>query len=336
MGLAPWVWSQALITEVYALATLLGSLVVFATAWASTRGGWTWALVGLCLGLAVSTHVTLVFLLPYVWLAGRPHRWLLALGVLAGLVPYALLPLFGPWPQPWGDASTWQGWLEFVSGRIYWGNAFSLPLANWPLRLAAWVSLSSRQFTPVGMVLVIAGAVKQWTEGHSRVRGALAAWLLVSLYAIGYNSADSWVYLVAFVPLLASFLVDGLEWLGENRVAPAWGMLLPVALFMLNLREMSLARDREALLWLERVATEAPRGAVVLSREDRHTFALWYAVEGARLRPDLLVVDERLWGYAPYDTFLQEHEGRRVATPEQFAQGRPLCEVDSEGEMSCE
>lgn len=119
LAFSSWLWSQALITEVYATAALVGSLVCLAVQWARVRRFLPWALVGLSLGLGVSTHMTLLFLLPFV-IVGRPVHWLgLGAGLLVGLAPYGMLPLRGPWPQPWGDLNTLAGWAEYVSARMY-------------------------------------------------------------------------------------------------------------------------------------------------------------------------------------------------------------------------
>ncbi|TET51734.1 MAG: DUF2723 domain-containing protein, partial [Anaerolineales bacterium] len=61
LGLAPLVWSQALIAEVYSAAAFFAALVVLL---ALLRGP-AWAL-GLALGLGAGAHPTLVFLAPVV------------------------------------------------------------------------------------------------------------------------------------------------------------------------------------------------------------------------------------------------------------------------------
>ena len=228
-----WFWSQALITEVYTAAALLTSWVLWLSESRNARGGVAWALTGFALGLAVSVHPTTIFLLPYVSLSGRPRWRSFVPGLLVGLVPYAVLPLFGPWPQPWGDLRSMDGWLAYVSARIYWGNAFSLPLASWPSRLLAWGALCARQFTPVGAVLVFLGVVYGASD-RRRLVGAILSFILVSLYAIGYNSPDSWVYLVAFLPLVASYFARGLQWAVDRGLPAALGGLIPVALVLLN------------------------------------------------------------------------------------------------------
>ena len=366
LAFSPWLWSQALITEVYATAALLVGLLLWLCEWAQARGGWWWGLVGLGLGLAVSTHVSTIFLVPYIAARSWRDSPRVLPGLAVGLLPYVVLPLAGPWPQPWGDLRSMAGWLHFVSARFYWGNAFGLPAALWPSRTLAWVVLSLRQFTPVGALLLMVGATRvmggRSNEGAMDARGwhqGIARWLrwvrsepsarevlggglslgLVSLYAIGYDAADSWVYLVAYLPLGALYVAGGIDAVADSGVPVAAGLLLPLALVVLNGRALNLAHDQEATVWLERTLLRLPDRAIVLTADDRHTFALWYAVDALGRRRDLLVVDERLLGFEPYDEFLRR-EGADGAVWDDvdavgFAGERPVCAVDVEGEVRC-
>ena len=131
-------WSQAVITEVYTMAALLASIAVLLAVLARQKGSvGAWFGAGLAFGLAVSTHLTVALLAPAILLS-RGIRWrALLAGWLFGLVPYGLLVFRGVWPQPWGDLRSLGAWIDFVSARLYWGNAFALPLVHWPRRLVA-------------------------------------------------------------------------------------------------------------------------------------------------------------------------------------------------------
>ncbi len=371
LAFSSWLWSQALITEVYATAALLVGIVLWLCEWAQTRGGWWWGLVGFCLGLAASTHLSTVLLVPYIAARSWRDSPRVLPGLAVGLLPYVLLPLAGPWPQPWGDLRSMAGWLHYVSARFYWGNAFGLPAALWPSRTLAWVVLSLRQFTPVGALLLMLGAASAagwgvgrrpnrrevglrsgwlqrvverlrclWSDPSSReILGSAVSLGLVSLYAIGYDAADSWVYLVGYLPLGALYVAGGIDAVGDLGVPVAAGLLLPLALVVLNGRALNLAHDQEATVWLERTLLRLPDRAIVLTAADRHTFALWYAVDALGSRRDLLVVDERLLGFEPYDEFLRR-EGADGAVWDDvdavgFAGERPVCAVDLEGGVRC-
>ena len=334
---ASWVWSQAVITEVYTMAALLASIAVLLAVLARQKGSvGAWFGAGLAFGLAVSTHLTVALLAPAILLS-RGIRWrALLAGWLFGLVPYGLLVFRGVWPQPWGDLRSLGAWIDFVSARLYWGNAFALPLVHWPRRLVAWGALLSRQFTAPGLLLACVGLAQLWRRTRLEAIGLSVTFGLASVYAITYNSADSWVYLVAFLPLLAVALGHGLQWAVGRGVPQAFTIVLPAALLLLNWPNMNLRRSNDARQWLDATLPKVPAQAVVVTREDEHTFALWYATEALGLRDDLLVVDQRLLPYPFYQAYLTEVRGVAAGEPEKLViQGRTLCEIDVQGELLC-
>ena len=200
LGLAPIFWSQALITEVYALAAFFTALVVVF----ALRGGPGWAL-GLAWCVGMGSHPTLLFLAPLVaWRAwgnrGGRLRRLAQAGLLVllgwGAMYGPVLLARGGTPSAWGDVSTLGGWWALVSGQLYRGYVFGLPLTAWPQRLLAWMGLMARQFTPFGVALAGLGWLHLWRELRPLAAASALAFGAFSLYAIGYNTADSLVYLV--------------------------------------------------------------------------------------------------------------------------------------------
>ncbi len=318
LALAPLFWSQAIIVEVYTPAALGVAL---------TLGRFPPHLLGLFWGITLSTHPVTLLLAPALIPRAIPptgEAWPSLrrfLGGLAlGLLPYLLMPLCGPWPQPWGDLRTPRGWWAMVTAQLYRGYLFALPLRDWPRRSLAWAALLARQFTPPGAALMLIGLRRrrQWGEALTL--------LLWSLYTIGYNTPDSLVYLVPLLPLLAHRMGEGLAW-SLAQVGERWrwiAILLPLTLLTLHAGELSLRHDREAVAWLEATLTDLPRRAVVVTTQERHTFALWYAQEALHRRRDLLVVDRHLWNYPPYRAYLVARTGVAATRPEDFAQGRDL------------
>ncbi len=376
VGFAPLFWSQSLITEVHAAAAACVALTLVAVEARSAFGA------GLGWGLALAVHPTTIFLAP--WLLGRgadaPRRAFLdaprgasaprqtrqswgtdvpcrayvqayvqfVVGLALGLSLYALPLLRGAGPEPWGDARTLAGWLEFSTARLYWGYAFALPLVEWPGRIVAWAALLARQFTPVGALLVLYGLTRWARRAPGEVLGWLAAWGALNVYAIGYATHDSLVYLVGLLPLMIYPLVEGargmMVFITEAQSSRRFFaichlpflrasvviVLLPLALLALNWGALDLSRDTEAAMWARTTLAQAPPEAVVLVAGDRHTFALWYAQDALALRPDVLLISRNFWSQPAYREFLAQHAGVTVAEPEEFAGVRPLCEVEEE------
>ena len=131
---------------------------------------------------------------------------------------------------------------------------------------------------------------------------------------MGYDTADSLVYLAPGLPLAALWLARGLEegarWLERRLPRGAWLiLLLPLLQMLLLWGAMDLRGDRSAMAWAERVLDEAPPEAVLLTAQDAHTFTLWYAHHVLGRRPDVVILDRDLWGRPSYRRMVGERLG---------------------------
>jgi hypothetical protein len=337
---APGLWSQAVITEVYALnalfvAALLWLMWRWRAAAASGARAWPWlTAIGLVFGLGLGNHLTLALMLPavviWLWLAqgqkagrgaGRSWRWPLAAFAL-GLSTYAYLPWASAQQAPinWGDASTVSGFRWVVSGEIYRGLVLGVPLAHLPGRLAAWGAEANQQLGggPWGALLALLGI---WRLERADRRGwwaTLAVAALFSVYAIGYNAADSYVYLIPAWAVASLWLAHGIAWLAEQvaaRISRRWALIgvlalslgLPIIAAARHWAEMDLSREHTASVFVAQVLAEAAPDAVILVGGDQPTFALWYARYGLRQRPDLIPVNVHLYGFEWYQSALARH-----------------------------
>ncbi|MCA9936618.1 MAG: DUF2723 domain-containing protein [Anaerolineales bacterium] len=293
-----FVWGQAVIAEVYGLNVLLVALFLWAL-----LGERPYPLTGLLLGLSLTTHLTSAFLIPLALALVPTRNWpKLGVGLLAGLTPFLLLPLFayGSSPVVWGNPTTWQGWWWLVSGRIYHPNAFALPAAQWLPRLREWALLAAG-----GMASL---QVCKWQGASNKPANLLtckptylllATFFLYFLYAFFYNTLDAAALLLPGVLLLVLLLAPILRQLGR------WGWLLPLALLLLNFNGQNLRGDAGVRPFAITVLEEAPNEAILLTPGNESIFALWYfqTVEG--LRPDVILVDKNLFAFDWYRARLQ-------------------------------
>jgi hypothetical protein len=238
-GLAPLIWSQAVITEVYALQAFLILLILYLYAFAkpgpasgaeqSRLSRWR----GLALGLAMGNHLTTILLVPVALLLGcihsqpepygGPHAarsWFRTLKLDAasllrqlvwfslGLCLYLIIPLraLAHPPINWGNAVTPQRLWWLVSGQLYQSYYLEFTLAGLWERIQAWAALLLEQFGLPGVLLGVIGLL---VFGSRSRLYALTAWMAaVSLaFAFLYRSEDSYVYLI---PLFISFAI----WIG--------------------------------------------------------------------------------------------------------------------------
>jgi hypothetical protein len=346
LAFAPLFWSQAIIVEVYAFAAFCASLVMYLT----LRDAPAW-LREFVLGIGMGAHPILIFLFLFVGRAARPLAGRLpalrALGgfLLGWLAMYGVvLVAHNRAVSPWGDVTTLDGWWSFVSGQIYRGYVFALPLVELPQRIVAFAATLIRQFTPLGAIIAGAGAWRLWGEQRAVALASLITFALVSIFAIAYNTADSIVYLVAVLPIAALWLAFGLESLTSHvtrHTSPVSRftfhvshftfhvllLLLPILSLALFWNEMNLHDDHTAINWVNQILSTAPRNAILVTARDAHTFTLWYARDVLQKRTDVIVLDRDLWQYESYRKMMMTLFGFADDLVFENKDGRPIVEV---------
>jgi hypothetical protein len=323
-------WSQALIAEVYALhavfaaAVLLLVISLFREAAPVHRRMALWAAAFL-LGLGAGNHLSLILMTPALVLATvwcvwptdrRTSTWLGACGfLLIGLSIYLILPLRAQSGSPinWGDPRTLDRFFWLVSGRLYQRYLFALPLEVIPERVAAWAAILRQEFGLWGVGLGLVGIWHLFTENRRRFILMLLIYFPCVIYALGYDTTDSYVYLVLSDIIFAVWIGCGmwrlwLEWQRATTRWSAWVGILPALLSLVlvllpllsHWDTMDLSDDWEAWEYAEQSLDGAAPAALVLTHGDRSTFALWYAHFGRSMRPDLAVINISLWNYSWY------------------------------------
>jgi hypothetical protein len=314
-------WSQATIIEVYALAALATVLVLWLAARIQPSSGLAaWFALGCAWGLAVGAHLTLLLLLPTLLIVVWPSRsrrgvFGLAAGAAVGLAAFAYLPLAAAADPPvnWGAASTWSGFWWLVSGKPYRAYLFALPWSALPSRIGAWLQLWAHQFTPFGLALALLGLWTMPERGAGRWAAATCLlWAATAAYALGYDTTDSYVYLLPGYLMTAIWLAYGAMTVAEEGLrGSARRQLAGTAVLVLlaaipiwtgwhNYHALDLSQEREAVVWVAALDSALPPDTLLITGQDRHTFALQYVQLLTGWRPDMLVVDGELLRYPWY------------------------------------
>jgi hypothetical protein len=384
-GLSPLLWSQAVITEVYTLHAFFVALILWLMVsrqvvfWSQNvkRINLVWLdrLGGLIFGLALGNQITVIFLLPF-WLIHdlfkeqeehtAPSPWNLrflansihwrslvrrVIWLLLGLSVYLTIPLRARSASPvnWGNPVDWDGLWWLVSGSIYQDRVFRLELEYvWP-RLRTWAGMLQNQFGLPGLAVGFYGLF----YGHPKRKGfyLLTGWIMLaySIFAIGYNSSDSYTLLLPAFLAFALWFGLGCASLLEWITGRPWGFWkLPVgigilAVFILinaatHYSSVDASDACEADAFVETVFAAAPERAILFTQEDRDTFALWYHHYALGERPDLRVVVQPHLGYAWYCRTLESvypdliFPAEATLTMETFKElnRRPVCRVELE------
>ncbi len=330
-GLAPLLWSQAVITEVYALHAFLVALIILLSTGPRSEHGRRFmdGLRGLVLGLALGNHLTILLLLPVVLFVnssrsqetGRRRR--LDWGAFArqgiffsfGTLIYLFLPAWAGARPPvnWGNAVTPGRLWWLLSAQLYQDQLLSVPLMEAWQRLGAWAALLLRQFGLLGLLLGAASLF--FFQPRSRLfQVTLWTFVVYSLFAVGFGTFDSYVYLI---PALLAFSV----WIGMGAAglldaitpdSPGLAFLAGIGMVvffgwlgMVHLPQVDAARDARAVQFGREVLAAAPPQAIVFAEGDRAVFSLWYFHYALRERPDMSVIAVDLLLFDWYQETLQ-------------------------------
>lgn len=348
-GLAPAIWSQAVITEVYALQNLLLVLFLWGLLDEEIPGGeWT---RGLLFGLATCNHLTTLLLLPLLLLRAAPEPGFVRpadlikriLACALGLTLYTTLPLRASFQPPinWGNPVTLENLWWLVSGRLYASYPFGISMADIFLRLRAVSGLLLEQFTIIGVLLGIYGLFSGMPQ--RTLRTSLWVFISFSCFAVFYGSYDSQVYLMpaylAFVIWLAYGIQDILRVIPPKLVQLA----VPLIVFGLMVRipltipSVDASHDPQAEQFGTRFVTTAPQNAIIFASGDKAVFTLWYFHYALGQRPDVIVIAEELLAYPWYTNTLAHTYPSLKISPNGTTQfeithintERPICSVSS-------
>ncbi len=312
-GLSPFVWGQALVTEVYALHGLLLMLCLHTLNIEHPRI--SEGLRGCLFGIAASNHITAMLMFPL--LAMRADGKLLSsksvyiqrgIGVVVGLSLYFSLPIrayFSP-PINWGNPSTLEGFWGLISGQLYLPYLSSLSLADVIQRLRAFSGLLLDQFTWAGVIFGLYGLISSPPRRLLIQTGWMGmAFLSFSLF---YGTNDSQVYLLPFWLAFATWLAHGVQdvflWLpNRHRLQVYLTIVLFIALmiripFLFPIVDAS--EDQRAQDFIAKAVQVIPANALVFVDGDEQIFSLWYVQFAQHQRMDMVIVANGLLPYAWY------------------------------------
>ena len=317
-------WSQAVIGEVYALNALFASLLLYITVhlWPPHEKWLAPGLFGL-MGLSLGNHLSILFFMPaLIGLTKARWQWQRIVAALLafciGLSVYAIIPLRAATLPPinWGLATTWPNFLWLVSGEPYRQFLFSLPWAFVPTRIMAALRLLAESFMGWGIPVGLVGFYHFRQANRLFAYASLVAFFVILIYAIGYNTTDSYVYLLPALLIFALWLGWGLYefshtlppfWLSKYLTGAAL-LLLPLLSLFLNYSAQDLTQDYEAYMYARHSLQSVAPEAVIITDSDSRTFALWYGRYALKLRSDVAIVNTNLLPYAWYrQTLRQAH-----------------------------
>ena len=326
VGVSRELWSQSTITEVYALNALFVAFLMWAVLKlslrtdASTSTKSYWLLSVAFLGLGLGNHLTLAFVMipMFAWgylrwrRAAAPDADLkVALAFFLGLSVYLYAP-FASLANPvlnWGHPHNADGFWWMISGSLYQDYQFGVSPSDIPERLFDLGDLILAQFNFVGLVIVIVGVTFLWESQRGQTVASLAGMILVTAYAVGYDTVDSFLYLIPLFVLggiwmsagvvviltaggrlAASIKPHGGTGIGEWAVTGLILVAIPGFSLTTNYSDLDLSDDRSAIEYATDALDQAEPGSIIAVSGPGEVFSLWYQSYVADRDADVLVV----------------------------------------------
>jgi len=309
-GLSTTFWAQSTTANIRSLTALFTALcLALLLRWGEERSARRLVALGICFGLGVGHHSSLLLLgLPFLAyllaceprLPLQPRRWLPALGAfLASFVVLLYLPLrslmgtsFDPEP-----IRSWSGFVSHVLALGFRGDMFyfrSLP--ELLARLRVWLGIMGLEF---GTWLSLAALGAALVVGARRWRALLllaGVWAVNAFSALTYRAPQTVEYLIPSYVALAVLLGYGVGLVSRSGLRRSLlGVLVGLLLLAAALKGVAnypsfqlLHHDTSARDYAQAILRDAPQGAVVLSNWHRAT-PFWYLQQVEGLRPDVEV-----------------------------------------------
>ncbi|HET7478999.1 MAG TPA: DUF2723 domain-containing protein [Rubrobacteraceae bacterium] len=311
-GFGATFWSQAVIAEVYTLHVLLMALflltlLVWRARRREPRSDRYLLLASLLGGLAMTNHLTSVFLLPaaVIFMAVVDRRRLLDPALLLksagffalGLLPYLYLPVRASMDPPLVNAgpadnpSTLSGFLDLVSGGDFKGRMFVFGPGELPRRMSIYGEHLLDNLNPALLALAAVGLAYLALRDRAALILLGTFFVLNLVYALEYDIEDLEIYFVPTYLILCLTVSLGIQalltWARERRarrvLAPAIILLVLAAVLVYvpgTYRTVDRSGDYRGREIVETVARGTQPGSAVLY----HGRSLHYMqlVEGRR------------------------------------------------------
>jgi len=366
-GLSPLIWSQAVITEVYALQALFVILILYLSSDISLLyfpQKQLDRLMGLTFGLAMGNHITTILLLPVflspiffrnqLTVTGEIEKRQPGLSSLMrrlkwlgmGLLVYFVLPLraISQPPVNWGNPVTLGGFGWLVSGKLYQDQLFVLTLSSVWSRVQAVAALLIGQFGVPGLTVGLFGLIVFYRSSHL-YRNTIWTFFAYFTFSIVYATDDSFMYLIPAFLCFAIWIGLGMEGLMHipvqrfRKIGVAVCILFILYLFVLagiHWHQVDASKDLRAERFGEEVLVRAPANAIVFAKGDKAIFTMWYFHYALQRRPDLAVVVTDLLPFDWYqETLHTYYPNLELPGPFPFAETmveanpeRPVCYVE--------
>ncbi len=316
-ALSFYIWSQAVVAEVYSLHWLLVLLIFWGVLrWRQGGGrGWLYA-AALAAGLSLTNHVTSVLVFPglayLIFAPGPPGHvrprlmwrdWLISAGCgVAGLLPYLYLPL-RYMAEPGldyarkylaVDLTTWRGVIWTITGGPF---RDMLLTGSLPYRLHEGLLFGQYLLynsLVIGLILAALGAWRLMRQDRPLFWASLSGFALTAIFFINYAVFDKFSMYGVALWIMALWIGLGLEWLADQDL-PAWvtpslaGTLL-IAQVIIFFPQADVSQAYGVRARGEAIMAELPPNAIYFGTWET-VMVMEYLQIVEQSRPDLTIIN---------------------------------------------
>lgn len=316
-ALSFYIWSQAVVAEVYSLHWFLVLLIFWGVLrWRQGGGrGWLYA-AALAAGLSLTNHITSVLVFPglaYLLFAPGPpgqdrprlmvRDWLICAGCgVAGLLPYLYLPL-RYMAEPGldyarkylaVDLTTWDGVIWYTTGGPFRDMLLTGSLVYRLRESLLFVQYLLYNSLVVGLILAGLGAWLLMRRDRPLFWASFCGFALTALFFINYNVFDKFSMYGVALWIMALWIGLGLEWLAAQDL-PTWvtpglagALLLAQVIVFFPQADVSQAYD--VRVRGEAVMAELPAEAIYFGTWET-VMVMEYLQIVEQSRPDLTIIN---------------------------------------------
>ena len=322
VAFGPSFWSQANIQRVYSLNAFFVVVVVWATVvWHQERKSRYLVLAAFLAGLGASNHTFLGVMTVAVGLfavASQPRVLLdaktilaCAVAALAGLLPYAYLPIRSRMDPrlDWGNPESLEGFLDVILRRDFWTRSWLESPTDFLAIGADYAASLGSELLWMGTALAALGLAVGWKRWPVLLPALVMAVNFAAMALHGSRS-DLFIWHRYYIPsyLMAAVLAGcGWQWIVEQWIVEKWTvekrvpeklrqrlawavLVIPLALLALGWRDFDRSRFRIAEDFSRTLLSTLPPGAHLSASDDNVLFVLIYLTMVEGLRPDVNLI----------------------------------------------
>jgi hypothetical protein len=260
--------------------------------------------IGFMIGLSLGNHLILLLALPLLLFVEKKRLLLTGICILLGLCIYLWLPLRDVPASNWGNPDTPARLWAHISGEIYRRYQFA---GDYQQNLMEWADQLVNGFG-ILLLLLPLGWWELWQSERRFLMGSIVSFGAVTIYRAGYVAEGVDAYWLLPNALLVMWTAAGAaRWFRQmDRRFALLLLVFPAVQVVMNIEAMNLRDDTGVETFLVQALDVAPPDAVILSDDEKETFALWYAVYAEGRRPDVWIIDVRMVQWRWYVNNLEQ------------------------------